>query len=81
MPKGKEELEEYLAYLCNAIDYIGRTRKVAKDRLDNIRKEGTRLERERQERRTVEAENRRLRTQLAEWKNRDNLFQDMEHSL
>ncbi|CAC5414608.1 unnamed protein product [Mytilus coruscus] len=74
IPKGEEELEEYVAYLCNAIDCIGRTRKVAKDRLESIRKEGTRLERERQERRTVEAENRRLRTQLAELKSRDNLF-------
>ncbi|CAC5411255.1 unnamed protein product [Mytilus coruscus] len=76
--KGEEELEEYVAILCNAIDCIGRTRKVAKDRLESIRKEGTRLKRERQERRTVEAENRRLRTQLAELKNRDNIFQDME---
>ncbi|CAC5419742.1 unnamed protein product [Mytilus coruscus] len=74
IPKGEEELEEYVAYLCNAIDCIGRTRKVAKDRLESFRKEGTRLERERQERRTVEAENRRLRTQLAELKSRDNLF-------
>lgn len=33
IPTGEEELDEYVTYLCNAIDCTGRTRKVTKYRL------------------------------------------------
>ena len=60
------------------MDSLGRTRQVAKERLETIRKEGSKLEVERKKRREVEVENRRLLTELAELKWKDQQFRHME---
>ncbi|CAG2200707.1 unnamed protein product [Mytilus edulis] len=60
------------------MDSLGRARQVAKERLETFRKEGSKLELERKKRREVEVENRRLLTELADLKWKDQLFRNME---
>ena len=60
------------------MDAIGRTRQATKDRLAEIKKEGTKLQRERQERRKVEAENRKLKKEIAELKDMQLLWGALE---
>ncbi|XP_071180040.1 uncharacterized protein [Mytilus edulis] len=78
IPESETELSLYLLFLSNSMDSLGRTRQVAKERLETIRKEGSKLEVERKKRREVEVENRRLLTELAELKWKDQQFRHME---
>ena len=58
--------------VCISLNQFGRQREAAKQRLEELRAEGGRLEQERQARRQLEAENRKLKRELAEakWKNK-----------
>ena len=78
IPHRKEELEDYIKWLCLCMDDVGRTREIAMERLQELRKDGTRLEQERNQRRQLEAENRRLKRELAEIKWKNTLFQPRE---
>ena len=78
IPEERRELEAHLRWLCNCIDIIGRQREAAKERLEEMRKEGNQLEKERELRRKAEAENRRLRNEMAEMKWRADVFKDTE---
>ncbi|VDI51511.1 Hypothetical predicted protein, partial [Mytilus galloprovincialis] len=78
IPESESELSLYLLFLSNSMDSLGRTRQVAKERLETLRKEGSKLELERKKRREVEVENRRLLTELADLKWKDQLFRNME---
>ncbi|XP_071177872.1 uncharacterized protein [Mytilus edulis] len=78
IPESESELSLYLLFLSNSMDSLGRTRQVAKERLETLWKEGSKLELERKKRREVEVENRRLLTELADLKWKDQLFRNME---
>ncbi|VDI67218.1 Hypothetical predicted protein [Mytilus galloprovincialis] len=54
IPESESELTLYLLFLSNSMDSLGRTRQVAKERLETLRKEGSKLELERKKRREVE---------------------------
>ena len=75
IPDRKDELEDYIKWLCLGMDDFGRTREIAKERLQELRIDGTRLDQERNSRRQLEAENRRLKRELAEIKWRETLFE------
>ena len=77
IPDTETELENFLVYLCNALDSLGRTRQAAKERLEEIRRDGDKLERARKERRKLEAENRSLKKELAEMKDFNKLLSDL----
>jgi hypothetical protein len=56
------------------MDKVGRTRELAKRKLENL--EGGELQRERAARRKLEAANRKLLREIQELKGRDNLFSE-----
>ncbi|CAC5405272.1 unnamed protein product [Mytilus coruscus] len=71
IPEAKEELEGYIRWLCLSIDQFSRQREAVKQKLEEVRKEGTRFEQERKLRRDLEPENRKLKRQLKENKWRE----------
>lgn len=77
IPESRNELEAYLRWLCNTMDQIGRVRESAKLRLEELQEE-SKLQQEREVRRKLEAEVRRLQKEVAEYKWRDNVFGSME---
>lgn len=77
IPESRNELEAYLRWLCNTMDQIGRVRESAKLRLEEL-KEESKLQQEREVRRKLEAEVRRLQKEVAEYKWRDNVFGSTE---
>ena len=74
IPTEKEELEQYIKWLCLSMDEIGRTREIAKERLNELRRDGSKLDQERKLRRNLEVENRRLQREIAEMKWRSTVF-------
>lgn len=72
IPETQRELEAYIRFLCISIDQFGRQREAAKQHLDEVRSNGSRLESERKLRRELEAENRLLKREISEakWKDR-----------
>ena len=79
IPTSQHELEAYLRWLCNAMDQLGRVRESAEQRLDTLRNQTSsdhRFHHEREARRKLEAENRRLQRELAELKWRDQVFRN-----
>lgn len=78
IPNSITELEEYLRFLCNTMDHVGRLRESAKIQLSKLRKTEPSLEYERQERRRLEAENRELKRELSELKWRQEVFGTIE---
>ena len=66
--QAKEELEGYIRWLCLGIDQFFRQREAVKQKLEEVRKEGTKYEQERKLRRDLEAENRQLKREIKETK-------------
>ena len=78
IPEDRTELEAYLRWLCNCMDCIGRQREAAKEKLEEMRRDGSRLQQEREMRRKLEAENRKLKAEIADIKWREHIFGTME---
>ena len=74
IPTTIPDVEEYLRFLCNTMDRVGRLRESAKARLDALRRNGPSLQKERELRRQLESENRRLKREIVEMKWRDTVF-------
>lgn len=65
IPTGRHELENYILWLCNTMDQVGRTRELAKQRLEEIRSTSIT---DKEAIRRLETENRELQRQIAEYK-------------
>lgn len=74
IPNTIPELEEFLRYLCNTLDRIGRVRESAKQQLEKLRVTEPSIEAERLERKRLESENKALKRELAELKWRKEVF-------
>lgn len=72
LPQDKEEMQECLAWMCNAMDQLGKTREIVKKKLAAM-DSPSELEKER-ERRTLEARNRQLEREIRRMKEREELF-------
>lgn len=65
-------MQECLAWMCNAMDQLGKTREIVKKKLAAM-DSPSELEKER-ERRTLEARNRQLEREIRRMKEREELF-------
>ena len=73
LPTDRDELQECLAWLCNSMDVLGRTRELAKRRLAEIG-DDTELTKEKRLRREAERKNRELEAELRRLKESHFLF-------